>query len=78
MASKPLTQEEFARMGANAVNSKYDKETRSKWAKKGVETLKRLHGDDYFKRMAKERQLAKKGQKALKKKRELASISPID
>lgn len=60
MADKELTQKEFATLGAKATNSKYPKEVRSVWAKKGAEALKEKYGDDYFKKMAQKREAAKK------------------
>ena len=52
MADKELTQSEFARMGAQATNSKYSKEERSAWAKKGVEARRKKYGDDYHVKLA--------------------------
>ena len=62
--AEELTQKEFARMGANATNTKYSKEKRSEWSKKGVEVLKAKYGPDYF------INLAKKGREAKQKKKQ--------
>lgn len=60
MADKPLTQQDFARMGAQATNTKYPKEVRSAWGKKGAQALKDKYGEDYFKKMAQKREENKK------------------
>lgn len=66
MATKPLTQQEFARLGAQATNAKYSKEKRSEWAKRGPIALKEKYGQDYFKKLGEKmgkRNLVKRQQK---------------
>lgn len=47
--SNKLTQQEFAKLGAKATNTKYSPEQRREWARKGVDALKAKYGPDYFK-----------------------------
>lgn len=63
MSDKPLTQSEFARMGANATNSKYSPEKRREWAKKGGNALLAKYGVDYYKDLGKKSALARKNKK---------------
>lgn len=68
-STKPLNHKEIARLGAITTNSRYDKATRSQWAKKGPQAIKAKYGDDYFKKMALQREKKRREKEEAEKNR---------
>lgn len=52
MITRNLSHKEVSRLGGKSTYEKYGVKFMSKNGKKGVATLRKLHGPDYFKKLA--------------------------